>query len=266
MGALTPRAGLYLPGTGSTGLIVPDEVADIDKLNDNFRKIDALLGARNIPSASSYGGNMDGDLVYAQDTEFLYMYSAAIGNLITPRLPGATRYRGTQAEMEAFKPSARPGDAWFNTTDNDPYLLVAGEWQPLTPHALVTKNSAQTTHATPSTFTPLVWNLENFDKGGLWKSEEATRFTVNQKGTYRVTAKSAISSTTAAVGVGISRNGTQLIRASLWSPASISGAYAQTSILIDLEDGDYVEALIAASAASIAVAAVNSDFSIFKVN
>ena len=42
-------------------------------------KIDALLGARNIPSASSYSGSMDGDLVYARDTEFLHMFSTTAG-------------------------------------------------------------------------------------------------------------------------------------------------------------------------------------------
>ena len=73
---------------------------------------------------------MDGDLVYARDTEYLYMYSTASGNLITPRLPGATRYRGTQAEMEDFSSSAHPGDAWFNTTDNDEYVFQGGAWEP----------------------------------------------------------------------------------------------------------------------------------------
>lgn len=128
MGAYTPRAGLYKPGGGSTGLILPDETVDIDKLNANFDKIDALLGARNVPSAASYGGNMDGDIVYAQDTEFLYMYSAAGGNLITPRLPGSTRFTGTQAEMTAFKPRAHDGDLWFNTTDKLEYLFLSGDW------------------------------------------------------------------------------------------------------------------------------------------
>ena len=112
MSDFTLRANLRLPGGGSAGTILPDEQVDIDVLNDNFRKIDALLGARNIPSASSYSGSMDGDLVYARDTEFLHMFSANAGGLITPRLPGARQYSGTAAERVAFAPQAKDGDLW----------------------------------------------------------------------------------------------------------------------------------------------------------
>lgn len=114
MSDFTPRANLRLPGGGSTGTILPDEQVDIDVLNDNFRKIDALLGARNIPSASSYAGSMDGDLVYAQDTEFLHMFSANAGGLITPRLPGSKMFSGTRAQRMAFT-GARDGDMWRDT-------------------------------------------------------------------------------------------------------------------------------------------------------
>ena len=115
MSDFTPRANLRLPGGGSTGTILPDEQVDIDVLNDNFRKIDALLGARNIPSASSYAGSMDGDLVYARDTEYLHMFSANAGGLITPRLPGARQYSGTATERVAFAPQAKDGDLWRDT-------------------------------------------------------------------------------------------------------------------------------------------------------
>lgn len=40
MSATTPFLNLYKPGGGSTGLITPDEVADIDRLNTNFDSID----------------------------------------------------------------------------------------------------------------------------------------------------------------------------------------------------------------------------------
>ena len=128
MGAFTSRAGLYKPGGGSTGLILPDETVDIDKLNGNFNKIDALLGARNIPSASSYSGNMDGDLIYAQDTKFLQMYSAADSKLITPKLPGSNAYKGTKAQRDLFT-DATEGDSWL-LTDDDKMLYVrrAAAW------------------------------------------------------------------------------------------------------------------------------------------
>lgn len=47
MPASTPFLGLYKPGGGSTGLITPDEVVDIDRLNANSDLIDAF--------AKSYG-------------------------------------------------------------------------------------------------------------------------------------------------------------------------------------------------------------------
>lgn len=127
MSDFTPRANLRLPGGGSTGTILPDEQVDIDVLNDNFRKIDALLGARNIPSASSYSGSVDGDLVYARDTEYLHMFSANAGGLITPRLPGSTRFKGTTAEMNAFV-GAQEGDSWFNADNNSDYVRLGGVW------------------------------------------------------------------------------------------------------------------------------------------
>lgn len=133
MSDFTPRANLRLPGGGSTGTILPDEQVDIDVLNDNFRKIDALLGARNIPSVSSYAGSMDGDLVYARDTEYLQMYSATDGRLVTPRHPGAHFYTGTIAQRDAATTSGviRDGDHWQVTgeaNDNSEYVRLGGAW------------------------------------------------------------------------------------------------------------------------------------------
>lgn len=51
MPASTPFLGLYKPGGGSTGLITPDEVVDIDRLNTNADLIDAF--------AKSYGNAAD---------------------------------------------------------------------------------------------------------------------------------------------------------------------------------------------------------------
>lgn len=42
MPAYTPFLTLYKPGGGSTGLIVPDEVVDVDRLNANSDVIDAF--------------------------------------------------------------------------------------------------------------------------------------------------------------------------------------------------------------------------------
>lgn len=128
MSDFTPRANLRLPGGGSTGTILPDEQVDIDVLNDNFRKIDALLGARNIPSASSYSGSMDGDLVYARDTKFLHMFSADEGKLVNPKFPGSNYYKGTKAQRDAFI-EATEGDRWQLTDDDrGEYVRLDGVW------------------------------------------------------------------------------------------------------------------------------------------
>lgn len=120
MGIYTPRANLYKPGGGSTGLILPDETVDIDKINDNMTKIDALLGARSVPSASSYVGSMDGDLVYAEDTQFLHMYSASDGALILPK--GGKREgiltASSDADRNAKVTTPVQGDSVYRTDKN----------------------------------------------------------------------------------------------------------------------------------------------------
>ena len=129
MSDFTPRANLRLPGGGSTGTILPDEQVDIDVLNDNFRKVDALLGARNIPSASSYSGSMDGDLIYARDTKMLYVNDAGGGGLVTPRLPGSRLFAGTLAQRDAAT-YIEEGDHWQLTGGEDiEYVRVSGAWK-----------------------------------------------------------------------------------------------------------------------------------------
>lgn len=52
MGATTPHLNLYKPGGGSSGLIVPDEIVDIDKINDNSDKIDVWSTATDVTMSS----------------------------------------------------------------------------------------------------------------------------------------------------------------------------------------------------------------------
>lgn len=122
MGEYTNRAGLYLPGGGSTGQITPDEVVDIDKLNDNFRKIDALLGAAIVPTTGDYTGSLVGRLVYTEDDQMLHI--ATSSGLKYPKLPkdaGANVYRGTPSQRADFGDPSKPGpqavegDLWVDT-------------------------------------------------------------------------------------------------------------------------------------------------------
>lgn len=59
MGAVTPILGLYKPGGGSTGTIVPDETADIDRLNENFDAIDAWAGTVNEKTTIATNSEID---------------------------------------------------------------------------------------------------------------------------------------------------------------------------------------------------------------
>lgn len=45
MPSFTPNLNLYLPGGGSSGTITPDEVVDIDRLNQNAQLLDGFAGS-----------------------------------------------------------------------------------------------------------------------------------------------------------------------------------------------------------------------------
>lgn len=76
MGDLTTRLDLYKPGGGSTGLILPDEAADIDKINDNMDIIDAAMGAFICTSGTRPGSPFDGQIIYETDTKKILVYKS----------------------------------------------------------------------------------------------------------------------------------------------------------------------------------------------
>ena len=77
MGQNTSRLGLYLPGGGSTGLITPDEPADIDKINDNMTKLDADAGAYVCTSSTRPSIPYAGKLIYETDTKYFRTWNAS---------------------------------------------------------------------------------------------------------------------------------------------------------------------------------------------
>ena len=83
MSASTPKLGLYQPGGGVTGLITPDEVADIDKLNDNFTKIDTAAGVTVCTSSTRPGTPFAGQQIYETNTKLSYVYSSSAWVLIS---------------------------------------------------------------------------------------------------------------------------------------------------------------------------------------
>lgn len=77
MGQNTSRLGLYLPGGGSTGLITPDEPADIDKINDNMTKLDADAGAYVCTSSTRPATPYNGKIIFETDTRKTMIYKSA---------------------------------------------------------------------------------------------------------------------------------------------------------------------------------------------
>lgn len=246
MSDFTPRANLRLPGGGSTGTILPDEQVDIDVLNDNFRKIDALLGARNIPSASSYSGSMDGDLVYARDTKYLHMFSANDGGLITPRLPGSTRFKGTTAEMNAFA-GAQEGDSWFNTTNNSEYVRLGAAWvNPKRAFGYMALTSGQANanawspmYGANSTWGPMVGDFVYAD--GI---------KVPLAGTYRVSVSASVTVGSVPFIIGAKRNNKLptdvglIVAQSFIASSPTSLAMGSASRLVNLSADDVITPII----------------------
>lgn len=75
MGDYTTRLNLYLPGGGGSGTITPDEPADIDKLNGNFKKIDLAAGIQFLTSTTHPTSPFDGQQVYESDTKKIVAWS-----------------------------------------------------------------------------------------------------------------------------------------------------------------------------------------------
>lgn len=76
MPAFTSRLNLYKPGGGSSGAI-PDEVVDVDKINDNSDKIDAAVGAPNFTSGTRPPAPFPGQLIYETDTDLVKQWSGS---------------------------------------------------------------------------------------------------------------------------------------------------------------------------------------------
>lgn len=140
MPAFTTRYGLYKPGGGSTGIITPDEIADIDKLNGNFDVIDAALGSASGTSGSRPGSPKDGQIFRESDTGNTIVWSSA-GSYWAPV---GTPYCSSQSVRDSFFPNPKQGitcirtdKGWtetyyelYNSSTNPSGASVAG-WYPV---------------------------------------------------------------------------------------------------------------------------------------
>lgn len=140
MAGTTPNLGLYLPGGGSTGLYTPDEVADIDPLNENFMDIDTAVGGvqaltdtnthtkhfkGTTAAIGSVAGMTEGDTYQETDSDkrtFVYRASEWL------------RYARGITEGTAAQRAATKSQYWemWKDTDTDQYIWVgdtAGGWR-----------------------------------------------------------------------------------------------------------------------------------------
>jgi hypothetical protein len=179
VGAFTSRFSLYKPGGGSTGLIVPDEILDIDKLNSNFDIIDANLGAFIATSTTLPGVPKVGQLVFETDTKRLRIYSG--GSFVAPATErgSLTMYTGTNlAALDAISDGVI-GDSFYmtdpglgnsgtGTIDSNVWVSTSGagaalKWRPQGPIIADTKAHMDTFIAAVAALTDL-----RFEVGGQW--------------------------------------------------------------------------------------------------
>jgi len=111
MSANTSRVGLYKPGGGSIGLILPDEIADIDKINGNMDLIDAALGILVVTSTTRPAIPFNGQAVYESDTRNTMVYSSAVTRWLPVGIPNAA----SAALRDAIYPSPVAGNQVFRT-------------------------------------------------------------------------------------------------------------------------------------------------------
>jgi hypothetical protein len=92
MGQTTTRYKLYLAGGGSSGTITPDEPVDIDKLNDNFRRLDAALGLTVTPDAALPTVNVGVGQIFKASTSdaLVYWDGANYQDVLPARLKNGT--------------------------------------------------------------------------------------------------------------------------------------------------------------------------------
>ena len=77
MAGTTTKLALYLPGGGLSGLITPDEQVDIDKINDNMKKIDTAIGFVVCTSGTRPSTPFTGQTIIETDTRNTMYWTGA---------------------------------------------------------------------------------------------------------------------------------------------------------------------------------------------
>lgn len=104
----TTRLSLYKPGGGSSGAYGADEPADIDRLNENFDKLDAAVGARVVTSITRPSSPYDGQIIKETDTGRAKVWRAGTGewdDLSGAGSSGSNLPTGTTAQRDSLWPT-----------------------------------------------------------------------------------------------------------------------------------------------------------------
>lgn len=150
MSAFTAFLNLIKPGGGSTGTIVPDEVADIDRLNANFDTIDAFAASWGLASTKNQG------------------------------FVGPAADRGSVTGMKR-------GDTYQETDGKfDRYVFDGSNWKNRSPASLSITSTTSLVNGTVS----IAWSdssASNYrDSGEFWDSGAPTEIVLKRAGWYRV--------------------------------------------------------------------------------
>lgn len=105
MPAFTARMGLYLPGGGSLSIGGDDEAADIDKINENFQKLDDSLGALPVDAGVRPSAPFPGQMISEPSTGGAFFWDNVSG-----------QWRQLRPHVGTSAPSnPREGDLWVDT-------------------------------------------------------------------------------------------------------------------------------------------------------
>jgi hypothetical protein len=192
--ASTTRLGLKKPGGGSTGSILPDEVVDIDDLNNNADKLDDAVGFKLCTSTTRPSTPFDGQVIRETDTKNLLYFSVSGSRWVPIDTPNAA----SDTLRDALFPTPVGGDAVYRTDkrwterywDATGAPLCGAGWYPdpgQGPVARLTTNAAASTPGTAGVFGAMPWNQEETDPYGMHDNVTLnTRIVPVVKGLYEV--------------------------------------------------------------------------------
>jgi hypothetical protein len=124
MSSSTTKLALYLPGGGSSGLITPDETLDVDRINDNMKKLDLAVGVTVCTSGTHPATPFIGQQIVETDTKNTLYWTGAVWTQTTGNLKyGSTAQMNALAGVDLWE-----GLMFSNITDGQLYYRTATAW------------------------------------------------------------------------------------------------------------------------------------------